>query len=115
MAAAIDEAAAQADGPIIQAADFSENFQHAIKAQQYAAKATTKIQLDRYLMDIEEQLVVRAIAQSKGNKTKAAEMLGISRAKLLRRLAAFEQLDSDDNVELLDPSVFEEAASDEEA
>ena len=115
LAAAIDEAAAQADGPIIQVADFSENFQHAIKAQQYAARETTKIQLDRYLMDIEEQLVVRAIAQSKGNKTKAAEMLGISRAKLLRRLAVFEQHDADDNVELLDPSVFEEAASDEDA
>lgn len=109
LSAAIDEAAANASGPVIQVADFSEDFQHSIKAQRFAFKQQTEIQLDEYLQEIEEQLINRAITESKGNKTKAAELLGISRAKLLRRLAAFEQTKPDDQVDLLDPSVFEEA------
>ena len=113
LAAAIDEAAANANGPIIQAADFAEDFQHSIKAQRFAAKPETKIQLDQYLLDIEEQLVSRAVVEAKGNKTKAAELLGISRAKLLRRLAVFEKTDATDPGELLDPSVFKEELADE--
>lgn len=110
LAAAIDEAAANAGGPVIQVADFSTDFQHAIKAQQFAIKAETKIQLDQYLLDVEQQLVERAVAQAKGNKTKAAELLGINRAKLLRRLAALQQVEVVDGSELLDPSVFTEAS-----
>lgn len=113
LAAAIDEAASNANGPIIQVADFSEDFQHSIKAQRFAAKPETRIQLDQYLLDIEEQLVSRAVAEAKGNKTKAAELLGISRAKLLRRLAVFEKTDDADPGELLDPSVFKEEPTDE--
>jgi transcriptional regulator with PAS, ATPase and Fis domain len=113
LAAAIDEAAVNADGPIIKAADFAEDFQHSIKAQRFAAKQETTIQLDQYLHDIEEQLVFRAISEAKGNKTKAAELLGISRAKLLRRLAVFEKLDAPDDGELLDPSVFKEDLADD--
>ena len=121
LAAAIDEAAENASGPIIQVSDFSTDFQHAIKAQRFVTKEETKIQLDEYLLDIESQLVQRAVVQAKGNKTKAAELLGISRAKLLRRLAVFEQaasvkketqLPSDDGGDLLDPSVFKETVDD---
>ncbi|QEG24707.1 helix-turn-helix domain-containing protein [Mariniblastus fucicola] len=107
LSSAIEEATANASGSIIQVADFSETFQHTIKAQRFAAKEETKIQLDQYLQEIEEQLVDRAVAQAKGNKTKAAELLGISRAKLLRRLAMFEK-DTSGEDELLDPSVFKE-------
>jgi len=115
LAAAIDEAALNANGPIINVADFAEDFQHAIKAQRFAAKPETRIQLDQYLQDIEEQLIGRAVAEAKGNKTKAAELLGISRAKLLRRLAVFKETDDDDTGELLDPSVFQEETADEQS
>ena len=121
LADAIDEAAHNANGPIIEVDDFSTDFHHAIKAQRFAQVAETKIQLDTYLIDIESQLVQRAIAQAKGNKTKAAELLGISRGKLLRRLAMFEQAASEkgdpqlasDDGELLDPSVFKESDDDQ--
>ncbi len=113
LASTIEAAAANATGSIIEVADFSELFQHSIKAQRFAAKVETKIQLEEYLLSIESQLIERAVAQAKGNKTKAAELLGISRAKLLRRLAAFRQADGDDNGALVDAPVFEEDIADE--
>ena len=113
LAAAIEEAATNATGSIIQIADFSETFQHSIKAQRLAPKEETKIDLTNYLLTIEEQLVDRAVTQAKGNKTKAAELLGLSRAKLLRRLAVFQKADQGDD-EMLDPSVFKEEAADEQ-
>ena len=113
LASTIEGAAAQATGSVIEIADFSETFQHSIKAQRFAAKEETKIELDEYLLGIESQLIERAIAQAKGNKTKAAELLGISRAKLLRRLAFFQKANASDNGELVDASVFEEEIVDE--
>lgn len=114
MAAAIEEATTNATGSIIQVGDFSDTFHHAIKAQQFAPKEETKIDLDDYLLNIEELLVNRAVAQAKGNKTKAAEMLGLSRAKLLRRLAVFRKAEESESGDMLDASVFEEETSDEE-
>ena len=113
LASTIEAAAANATGSILEVADFSDTFQHSIKAQRFAAKDETKIQLDEYLLNIESQLIDRAVAQAKGNKTKAAELLGISRAKLLRRLAAFKKANSGDDGELVDASVFQEEVADE--
>jgi DNA-binding NtrC family response regulator len=113
LASTIEEAAASATGSIIEVADFSETFQHSIKAQRFAAKDETKIQMDEYLLEIESQLIDRAVTQAKGNKTKAAELLGISRAKLLRRLAVFKKANDDSQTELVDESVFEEEVTDE--
>lgn len=112
LAAAIEEAASNATGSIIQVSDFSETFRHSIKAQRFVPKEEITIDLEKYLLDIEEQLVARAVAMAKGNKTKAAELLGISRAKLLRRLAMFKKADEGD-AELLDSSVFKEETADE--
>ena len=50
----------------------------------------TKINLDQFLREIEKELISRAMLDSKGNKAKAASLLGISRPKLLRRLQNFE-------------------------
>ncbi len=113
LASTIEEAAASATGSIIEVADFSETFQHSIKAQRFAAKDETRIQMDDYLLEIESQLIDRAVTQAKGNKTKAAELLGISRAKLLRRLAVFKKANDDSQTELVDESVFEEEVTDE--
>ena len=46
------------------------------------------IDLDRFLSEIEDELIARALACTGGNKSEAARLLGISRARLLRRLAA---------------------------
>ena len=44
------------------------------------------IALDEFLGDIERELIQRAIRQARGNKTQAARLLGVHRARLLRRL-----------------------------
>lgn len=48
------------------------------------------IVLDAFLADVERELIARALARCRGNKSKAARLLGISRPRLLRRM---EQLD----------------------
>jgi DNA-binding NtrC family response regulator len=49
-------------------------------------KAEETIVLDEYLACIERELLNRAMARSKGNKTKAARLLGLTRPRLYRRL-----------------------------
>jgi DNA-binding NtrC family response regulator len=44
------------------------------------------IQLDAFLLEIEQELIERSLKIAKGNKSRAARLLGISRARLLRRL-----------------------------
>ena len=85
-----------------------EDFQHLMSAQRSVSKTPTTIELDKYLLGIEMRLIERAVKQAKGNKTAAANSLGISRAKLLRRLQQFELNADDDATEMLDPSVFED-------
>ncbi len=46
----------------------------------------TTIDLDQFLADVELELIQRAVGVASGNKAHAARLLGISRARLLRRL-----------------------------
>lgn len=95
--------------------DLPTSFRHAIKAQQIGTQHETMISLDAVLEEFELELIQRAVRQSRGNKTRAAELLGISRARLLRRLEQFRMSDADqpENDQpttdgLLDSSAFEE-------
>ncbi len=42
--------------------------------------------LDEFLARVERELLRRAVAQAKGNKAKAARLLGMTRPRLYRRL-----------------------------
>lgn len=44
------------------------------------------INLDELLARVEDEMIARAMQRAKGNKTKAAELLGITRARLHRKL-----------------------------
>jgi DNA-binding NtrC family response regulator len=107
--------------------DFPKKFHDSLAAQRIGGVRTVTIDLDKYLADIERELLARALLQSSGNKAAAAKLLGISRGKLLRRLKFF-QLDSDSELtsgldddldskpdtanetaeDLIDPANFEE-------
>jgi DNA-binding NtrC family response regulator len=44
------------------------------------------MQLDLLLAKVETRLITLALARSRNNRSKAAELLGINRARLLRRI-----------------------------
>jgi transcriptional regulator with PAS, ATPase and Fis domain len=76
-------------GPIIQPGDLPEKIRLAVSAQAHPPQHEENIVLDQFLADIEKELLLRASRQAKGNKAQAARLLGISRARLLRRLDHF--------------------------
>lgn len=51
-----------------------------------ASEATDQLPIDRMLAVVEKELLENALKESGGNKTLAAEKLGISRFALKRRL-----------------------------
>ena len=86
----ISAAADRCNGHEIDVDDLPEKFRFQIAALKSPASEIVQIDLEKYLAEIELQLVSRALQMSKGNKTKASKLLGISRAKLLRRIQHFE-------------------------
>jgi DNA-binding NtrC family response regulator len=59
---------------------------NACKSAARVRRGPERIELDTLLAEIEREAVVRALAESGGNKTEAAELLGMTRPRLYRRL-----------------------------
>jgi DNA-binding NtrC family response regulator len=59
---------------------------HASQAAARPRRRTERIVLDELLSSIEKEVIIRAMAQAGGNKTEAAELLGMTRPRLYRRL-----------------------------
>lgn len=93
LAESVAAAFQRADGPLIASSDLPEQIHLAASAARYPRKPDEEIVLDEFLAEIERELIERALSRAKGNKSKAAELLGINRARLLRRVA---QADGDD-------------------
>jgi DNA-binding NtrC family response regulator len=80
-------ACSEAAGPLLLPTDLPREFHLALGAQARPKRAVETIKLPEFLGEVERELITRALAQTKGNKAKAARLLGISRPTLLRRLA----------------------------
>lgn len=93
LAELVKQAHADAVGPVIQPTDLPQRVRFAIEAAVYPPKETETIELEPFLEKIERELIERALAQAKGNKSQAAKMLGLTRPKFYRRL---EQLGLDE-------------------
>jgi DNA-binding NtrC family response regulator len=76
-----------ASGPLILPSDLPRAFQLALAAQARPKRPVETIKLPQFLSEVERELIARALTQTKGNKAKAARLLGISRPTLLRRLS----------------------------
>ena len=106
----IDAAHEQCTGSTIQLSHLPEAFNHALSASRIGYHNLQPIDLTQFLEGIEKELITRALAQSGNNKTKASQLLGISRARLLRRSSSLEVNDSKNSEEeLIDESEFKEA------
>ena len=71
---------------MVQETDLPDYLHQTIVAESRQRKTTQEIDLDRFLATVESELIERALVESRGNKTRAAQLLGITRARLHRRL-----------------------------
>jgi DNA-binding NtrC family response regulator len=85
LAEVIQEMCAQAEGPHLTEADLTRRVRLVTSAATYPRPKEDAIDLDEFLVEVERELLRRALRQAKDNKAKAARLLGISRARLLRR------------------------------
>jgi len=85
----VGQSCASAAGPLVNAKDLPRAIRVGVDADELPEKKDEAVVLDDLLADIEAELLRRAMVRSKGNKSRAAELLGISRARLHRRLEQF--------------------------
>ncbi len=82
----VDEAFRRAVGHEIAQGDLPPRIAYAGAAARRPVRKEETIVLTEFLTSIERELVDRALKQSKGNKTKAARLLGLTRPRLYRRM-----------------------------
>ena len=95
----VTEAHAGSSGSLVAASDLPDRLRYAFEAAAQATPDDKPIELESFLQNIEKELVERALRLSKGNKSKAAELLGMTRPRLYRRLELFGLLDSESTEE----------------
>lgn len=83
---AVTAAHAAATTHEITVADLPALLHHAAKAAAVSRREPEKINLTEFMESIERELITRALAQAGGNKSAAAELLGMPRPRLYRRL-----------------------------
>lgn len=89
LAELVRQASAQATGPLVPAAALPEKIRLTAAAAAHPPRDDERVVLDEFLAEIEQELLGRALQRAKGNKAHAARLLGIPRARLLRRMEHF--------------------------
>ncbi len=112
LAAVIRQAFANSDGPHITASDLPPQFVAQLRSKTGEPKRVPGLDLESFLGELETELLERALALAKGNKTKAAKILGMTRPRLYRRLVqrGLEQPSESDTFDEID---WSEEPSDE--
>ena len=83
----VDEAHAACQGSLIRATDLPSRIHLTAEADRFPNDhVAAEVCLDDFLRNIESELIQRALREAAGNRAEAARRLGISRARLLRRL-----------------------------
>ena len=68
------------------ARDLPEKILWAADATAHPRRSDDPIELEQFLAGMEKELITRALRRAKGNKSKAARLLGLTRPRLYRRL-----------------------------
>ncbi len=95
LAEVVAAAHAQADGPWIEARNLPILLAQADDALRWSRKGEETIVLEKYLGQIERELIERALTRAKGNKTRAAKLLGMTRPRLYRRLVQLGMIEDE--------------------
>jgi DNA-binding NtrC family response regulator len=103
LAEVVRAAYARAEGPRLSADSLPARLAYAADARSHEFVTPETIYLDQFLAEMERELIRRAVAAVKGNKTAAARLLGLSRPRLYRRMVQLELEAAPDEV------MFEEA------
>lgn len=112
LADVIAAACATAEGPLVAARDLPRKLHLAAEADRHVARSDETIVLDEYLAEIEKELLRRALERAKGNKTRAARLVGLTRPRFYRRLV---QLGLETGAVVFEETDGDAATSDEEA
>jgi len=86
LAATIAEAHRRAAGRLITPQDLPQRLQLAVLAAGEPRRREERIVLPQFLEQVERELIRRALVKAKGNKARAARLLGITRPRLYRRI-----------------------------
>ncbi len=86
LAEVVTEAHRRAAGREIVPGDLPERLRLAAQAAAHPHRVDETIVLDEFLGRVERELIRRALARSKGNKARAARLLGVTRPRLYRRM-----------------------------
>jgi transcriptional regulator with PAS, ATPase and Fis domain len=86
LASAVDAACSRATGSRVAITDFPAWVHLAKDDAARTPRDEEPIQLDAFLGEIEKELLLRAMRRARGNKSRAAALLGLSRQRLIRRL-----------------------------
>jgi DNA-binding NtrC family response regulator len=82
----VAESHAKAGGTEITARELPERFRLTAEAAARPRRREETIVLDEFIERIERELIRRAMARAKGNKARAARLLGMTRPRLYRRM-----------------------------
>ncbi|MBU4271485.1 MAG: PAS domain-containing protein [Planctomycetes bacterium] len=86
LAEVVAESHRRAAGREIGPGDLPERLRLAAQAAAQPRRVEETIVLDEFLGRVERELIRRALARSKGNKARAARLLGVTRPRLYRRM-----------------------------
>ena len=98
LAEVVAESCGRAAGVVILPDDLPERLRLAAEAAARPRRKEETIRLDEFIARIERELIRRALARAKGNKAKAARLLGLNRPRLYRRMIQLGLLDEGETV-----------------
>jgi transcriptional regulator with PAS, ATPase and Fis domain len=86
LGAVVRESHARAQAGEVAARDLPKQIHWSLDAASHPSRADEAIVLVDFLARVEKELIARAMRRAKGNKSKAAKLLGLTRPRLYRRL-----------------------------
>lgn len=86
LAAVVREAHEHSQGGEITIRDLPKKIQWGADAVGHASRSDESLVLEEFLPEVERELISRAMRRAKGNKSRAARLLGLTRPRLYRRL-----------------------------